>query len=120
MEYFSDGGNVFFSQDAPGYPKNYPPPGTMPNEYIAQFQAWEFLRVSFNGNRPTGGTADNPVTQGSRVSDYLPWYSQVSVTSATFMVNGQPTVLWTRTGAQHLNAIYVGTGFTHLGPPFDF
>jgi len=119
VEEFSDGSNLFFSQDSPGYPANFPPVGTMPNERIGQWEAWEFLRVSFNGNRPEGGTPDAPVTQGSRVSDYLPWYSQISVTSTTVMVNGQPIVLWTRNGAPHANVVAVGDGFTHLGPPFD-
>jgi hypothetical protein len=103
----------FYAYDAPGYPKNTV--NVPVNEYILQNHGRDFLRVSFNGTRPDGNAA-----VGSAVSPFVEWWSQISLTTTTVVLNGQPTIMWTRTGSPHANFIDTFRSFSHLGPPFDF
>ncbi len=57
----------FFSADTPGY--SYVPPATL-NKWAMRAKFNEFLRVAFNGARPSS------LQSGSRCSGYLLWHAQ--------------------------------------------
>lgn len=81
----------FYSYDVPGFTNNVA--DSTEKELIWNMR--EFLRVDIDGARPTGNNVE-----GSRCSDYYPWYAMIDVVND----NGS----WARSSKENTNKIGIG------------